>query len=317
MTPVIELRSLRKVFKKDKGTTVAVDNVSLSIPKGIIFGLLGPNGAGKSTTIAMICTLLRPTSGTVLVNGSDVNTQLAAARANIGLVFQEPTLDVELSAYENLIFQAMIYKVPKKEARIAEVLKFVGLEKVKNDRVKTYSGGMKRRLEIARALINEPNIILLDEPTLGLDASSRKELWQYLQKLIKEKQLTVLLTTHYLEEAERLCEQVAIMDQGKIVAQGATHDLIAKVAKDSVHITLTEENKALVAKIRKTIPKAKASGKEIRFFMDDASADIAKILKLIPASSIAKLEIKKPTLEDAYLHYAGKRFDESDQVKKK
>jgi ABC-2 type transport system ATP-binding protein len=316
-TAAIELRNLTKVFvKSKKEKTTAVNNVSLSIPKGIIFGLLGPNGAGKSTTIAMICTLLRPTKGTVLIDGVDVNKDLIAARSKIGLVFQESTLDIQLSAYDNLHFQAMMYKIPDKKKKIAEVIKLVGLQGKEHQEVKTYSGGMKRRLEIARALINDPEIVLLDEPTLGLDAASRRELWQYLQKLIEEKHITVLLTTHYLEEAERLCEYIAIMDAGKIVAQGSAEKLISAVAYDTVTVELLKEDKKIAEKLKKKARKVQVDANTVTFTLTD-SKTIGSVLETIGPSNISRLEMKKPSLEDAYLHYTGKKYDESDPRGKK
>jgi ABC-2 type transport system ATP-binding protein len=313
MPSAIELEKLTKVFEKDGKKITAVNNVSLSIPQGSIFGLLGPNGAGKTTTIAMICTLLRPTKGKVLLQGVDVTKDLNAARRQLGLVFQETTLDKELSAYDNLRFQAMLYKLPDKEKRIKDALDLVGL-KVGNEKVDTFSGGMKRRLEIARALISEPKIILLDEPTLGLDAASRRELWVYIKKLIDERHVTVLLTTHYLEEAERLSDYVAIMDNGKIVAQGTTQKLIAAVANDTITVTLKEEDKTLITKLRKHKIKVQAENNILKLSVKDASSALPTLLPIF-GKNVARLEIKKPSLEDAYLHYTGKEFSEEDKKK--
>jgi len=314
--PAITLRKLSKQFVKDKKKFLAVNNVSLEVPQGIVFGLLGPNGAGKTTTISMICTLLRPTSGSVELFGVDTTKNVYAARRQLGLVFQETTLDTELSAYDNLRFQAMLYKLENRERKINEAFKLVGLEKERNTLVKTFSGGMKRRLEIARALLTEPKIILLDEPTLGLDAAARKELWNYIQNLLSKKKITVLLTTHYLEEAERVCSYIALMDNGNIVRQGTPEQLISSVAKDVVIVSVQRGAQELAAKLRKekVVKEVAVEGKQLHVYLQDADTGLVKILKLLHGAE--KIEVKKPTLEDAYLQLTGKRFDEADTVKK-
>jgi len=220
---IIEVKNL---FKEFKGF-VAVKDVSFFVKKGEIFAFLGPNGAGKTTTIRMLTTLLRPTSGTILINGFDAITQRDDARRSFGIVFQDPSLDDELTAWENMEFHGILCQVPAeiRKKRIEELLEFVELKDRKNSLVKTFSGGMKRRLEIARGLLHHPKILFLDEPSLGLDAQTRNHLWQYIQELNREENITVFLTTHYLEEAEKVAQRIAIIDHGQIIAQGTTLDL--------------------------------------------------------------------------------------------
>jgi ABC-2 type transport system ATP-binding protein len=198
----------------------AVDNLTLDIYDNEVFGLLGQNGAGKTTIIHMLATLLRPTSGTATVNGYDIVIEPAKVRASVGIVFQAPSSDDMLTGYENLKLHSLLYKVPRqvREKRISDVLELVGLTKRKHDQVKKYSGGMRRRLEIARGIIHKPKIIFLDEPTLGLDPRSRESMWKYIQQLVKEEKITIILTTHYMEEDDILCDRIGIIDKGKIIA---------------------------------------------------------------------------------------------------
>jgi ABC-2 type transport system ATP-binding protein len=220
---IIQVKNLTKKFKD----FTAVNNISFNVKKGEIFGFLGPNGAGKSTTINVLTTLLHPTTGEVILNGFNVKNDKDNVRSSFGIVFQDPSLDSELTALENLEFHASLYKVPKKIAkeRIPSLLKFVDLWDRKNGLVKTFSGGMKRRLEIARGLIHHPKILFLDEPTLGLDAQTRNHLWEYIKKLNKEEGMTVFFTTHYLEEAEKIADKISFIDHGKIVRQGTAAEL--------------------------------------------------------------------------------------------
>ena len=232
MSNIVEVKKLTKKFDK----LIAVNNISFSVKKGEIFAFLGPNGAGKSTTIKILITLLHPTSGSAKVNGYDVLKQKDEVRHSFGIVFQDTSLDTELTAYENLDFHAALYNTPKKErkVRLEELLSFVGLLEKRNVIVKTFSGGMKRRLEIARGLIHHPKILFLDEPTLGLDAQTRNHLWGYIKKLNKEEGMTVFLTTHYLDEAEKIAGKIAIIDYGKIVATGTAAELKKKTKTKSL-----------------------------------------------------------------------------------
>ncbi|MCX6731565.1 MAG: ATP-binding cassette domain-containing protein [Candidatus Parcubacteria bacterium] len=220
---MIEVKNLTKKF----GDFTAVDNISFSVSGGEIFAFLGPNGAGKTTTIKMLTTLLRPTSGQIKLNGHNPATQQNEVRHSFGIVFQDPSLDDELTAYENMEFHGVLYKVSKnvRRERIEQLLKFVELWDRRDDLVKHFSGGMKRRLEIARGLIHHPKILFLDEPTLGLDPQTRNHIWNYIKNLNEEEKMTVFFTTHYMEEADRVAHRIAIIDNGKIIANGSAQEL--------------------------------------------------------------------------------------------
>ncbi len=220
---IIKIKNLTKKFKE----LTAVDDVSFQVKAGEIFAFLGPNGAGKTTTIKMLTTLLHPTSGEIEINGFSPLRQQNKARKSFGIVFQDPSLDDELTAYENMEFHSVLYNVPKKLSgqRIPELMKLVELWDRKDDLVKTFSGGMKRRLEIARGLIHHPKILFLDEPTIGLDPQTRSFLWKYIMKLNEKENMTIFLTTHYIEEAEKMADKVAIIDHGKILSIGTPNEL--------------------------------------------------------------------------------------------
>ena len=221
--------SVKNLTKKFKHSFTAVDDVSFDVPKGSVFAFLGPNGAGKTTTIKMLTTLLHPTSGTLLINGMDPVKHPHDVRQSFGIVFQDPSLDDELTAYENMFFHAGLYGVPRSESpkKIEDLMKFVELWDRKDSLVKTFSGGMKRRLEIARGLLHTPAILFLDEPTTGLDPQTRNYIWSYIKKLNEERGLTVFFTTHYMEEAERAAQRVAIIDHGKIVMNDTPANIVA------------------------------------------------------------------------------------------
>ena len=229
---MIKVENLVKKF----GNFVAVDKVSFNVEKGQIFAFLGPNGAGKTTTIKILTTLLRPSSGKVLLNGKDPVKDQYDVRCSFGIVFQDPSLDEELTAFENMEFHGVLYKVPKeiRRARIEQLLKFVELWDRKDELVKNFSGGMKRRLEVARGLIHHPKILFLDEPTLGLDPQTRNHIWNYIKEMSREEGMTVFFTTHYMEEAERAAQQVAVIDKGKIIAQGTPEELKKKTKTKSL-----------------------------------------------------------------------------------
>ena len=223
MSNIILAKNLTKKFN---GST-AVDTISFAVERGEIFAFLGPNGAGKSTTIKMLTTLLAPTSGEIVLDGNNPMDNKDGVRKSFGIVFQDPSLDDDLTAWENMYFHAMLYKIPAKErnSRIKELLKFVELLDRKNDLVKTFSGGMKRRLEIARGLLHHPAILFLDEPTIGLDPQTRNHMWSYLKNVNKVEKMTIFFTTHYMEEAEKIAERIAIIDHGKIIAVGTVKEL--------------------------------------------------------------------------------------------
>lgn len=229
---IIEVRNLTKKFND----FTAVNNISFSVKKGEIFSFLGPNGAGKTTTIKMLTTLLEPSDGEVKVNNFNLKNERDDVRRSFGIVFQDPSLDDELTAYENMDFHAVLYGVPKnvRKKRIDELLELVDLSDRKKDFVKSYSGGMKRRLEIARALIHTPKILFLDEPTVGLDPQTRNHIWSYVDNLSKKEGVTVFLTTHYMEEAEKIADSVVIIDHGKIIGSGSPDDLKKNTKTDSL-----------------------------------------------------------------------------------
>jgi ABC-2 type transport system ATP-binding protein len=228
---LIIIKNLTKKFDK----LIAVDHVSLDIHEGEVFGLLGPNGAGKTTIVHMLATLLKPTSGMAKINGYDIVKDSAKVRKNIGIVFQAPSSDDMLTGFENLKIHSYLYGVPSELRidRIKELLKLVGLYERKDDIVKKYSGGMRRRLEIARGLIHKPKVMFLDEPTLGLDPNSRKSMWDYIQKLVKEEKITIILTTHYMEEADTLCDRIGFINKGKIIAIDTPEQLKRMIKNNS------------------------------------------------------------------------------------
>jgi ABC-2 type transport system ATP-binding protein len=229
---IIAVNNLTKKF----GKVTAVDNISFSVKRGEIFAFLGPNGAGKSTTIKILTTLLQPTAGSVMLAGHNVVKEQAAVRKSFGIVFQDPSVDDELTAYENMWLHAVLYNIPKAEiaGRIEELLSLVELWDRQKSRVKTFSGGMKRRLEIARGLLHHPEVLFLDEPTLGLDTQTRNLLWDYVKTLSQTKDMTIFFTTHYLEEAENVAEQIAIIDHGKVIATGTAAELRKKTSTNSL-----------------------------------------------------------------------------------
>src|SRR5258708_4173570 len=232
MKEAIEVKDLVKKF----GDFVAVNHISFEIPSGEIFAFLGPNGAGKTTTIKMLTTLLQPTSGQILINGNDPVLQQDATRKSFGIVFQDPSLDEELTAFENMDFHGILYGVEKKlrYQRIQELLSIVELWDRRDHLVKTFSGGMRRRLEIARGLLHHPSIFFLDEPTIGLDPQTRNQIWSYIENLNKTEGITIFFTTHYMEEAEKFARQIAVIDQGKIIAKGTAETLKAQTKTASL-----------------------------------------------------------------------------------
>lgn len=247
----IEVKNVIKKF----GEFTAVDNISFEVPSGVVFAFLGPNGAGKTTTIKMLTTLLHQTSGDVRVYGYDTLSQQSEVRKSFGIVFQDPSLDEELTAYENMEFHGVLYDVKKtvRESRIKELLTIVELWDRKDHLVKTFSGGMRRRLEIARGLLHHPKIFFLDEPTIGLDPQTRNQIWAYIQNLNKTENITIFFTTHYMEEADKFAQQIAVIDRGKIVAQGTSAELKKQTKKESLE-------DAFLALTGKAIREEEASG---------------------------------------------------------
>jgi len=311
----ILVQNLTRKFKE----LVAVDNISFSVHQGELFGLLGPNGAGKTTTINVLATLLEPTSGNAAVAGFDVAKSQGDVRKHIGIVFQEPALDTKLTGRENLEFHAMMYKIPKVERkrRIADVLSLVELTDKADVLVENYSGGMKRRLEIARGLIHEPAVLFLDEPTLGLDSQTRRLIWDYIKKLNKERGVTIILTTHYMEEADFLCDRVAIIDHGKIVVLDTPAKLKDALGGDVVCLEVNDEQETLLNRMRSLewIKAAKHyNGCNLSLTMEKAETRIPEIVSIAEQdkAKITSVSIRKPSLEDAFLHFTGRTIREQE-----
>jgi len=285
---------------KDFNGVRAVDGISFEVEDKEIFGLLGPNGAGKTTTIMILVTLLKPTSGKAFVAGYDVLKNPSAVRKNIGVVFQETTLDLELTARENLDFHARLYGLSKseREKRINKVLELVDLQDKADEVVKNFSGGMKRRLEIARGFIHSPKVLFLDEPTLGLDAHTRRKIWKYIEEL-RERDVTIFLTTHYIEEAEKLCDRVAIMNRGKIIANDKPKNLI-ETNKNTVIITGYGFENALedLRHFEYVVYE-----NELRIFLERCEEVLPKILQILYKNNVEvkSISIKKPSLEDVFV----------------
>jgi len=309
--PAISIKNLTKKF----GDFTAVDSVSLDIGEGELFGLLGPNGAGKTTTISMLATLLTPTSGAASVGGFSINEQ-DNVRKSIGLVFQDPSLDDELTGRQNLELHGRLYHMPKRlrEQRIEQVLKLVELEDRANAKVKTYSGGMKRRLEIARGLMHHPKILFLDEPTLGLDPQTRRNIWEHIERLNKTEKLTIILTTHYMEEADYLCGRIAIMDHGKVIALDTPENLKNVLGGDVLTLETPDAEK-LCGLLKSECPKGGhvVDGK-LNLSVQHGEKRIPEILATAAKYhvTIDAVNLKKPTLEDVFIHYTGRTIREQD-----
>jgi ABC-2 type transport system ATP-binding protein len=305
---IVELDSLRKEF----GDLVAVDGASFSISEGEVFGLLGPNGAGKTTILHMLATLLKPTSGTARVNGYDIVNEPSKVRKSIGMVFQEPSSDDLLTGYENLKLHALLYGVPRsiREKRIKEVLELVDLTDRKGDLVKHYSGGMRRRLEIARGLLHNPKVLFLDEPTLGLDPQSREHIWHYIEGLVAEQRISVIITTHYMEEADRLCDRIAIVDHGKVVVLDTPENLKRELGGDIVKLEIKEPNLKAVEALP-YVKKVEVKGSSVFLTVTDAGAHLQEILSLVGKVSTASLH--PPSLDDVFMHYTGREYKEEGE----
>lgn len=301
-TNSIEVRNFTKKF----GDFTAVDNISFDVEEGSIFAFLGPNGAGKSTTINTLCTIQEKTSGDLKINGYDVSSQQDKVRSNIGIVFQESTLEDKLSIEENLKLHCEFYKVPKKEVkeRIRFALNLVDLESNRKAPVGSLSGGMKRRAEIARGLVHYPKVLFLDEPTTGLDPQTRANVWEYILKLQKQKDITIFLTTHYMEEAE-ICQKVAIIDNGKIVAYDTPHNLKKQYTSTITNIE-TEKPEIIISYLRNNNLQYEYSGSIITIYSTDSSLlpDIISDNK----DYINDIEITKGSLNDVFLAITGKEI---------
>ncbi|TDC63284.1 ATP-binding cassette domain-containing protein [Actinomadura sp. GC306] len=299
--PAVEVDGLSKRF----GDVEAVRGIEFTVRPGEIFGFLGPNGAGKSTTINMLCTLLRPSGGRALVAGHDVVRERDAVRRNIGLVFQDTTLDGYLSGEQNLRFHAELYGVPRQVVaeRMRQVLEMVGLWDRRGDLVQTYSGGMKRRLEIARGLLHSPRVLFLDEPTVGLDPQTRASIWDYIRRLKDAEEITIFMTTHYMDEAE-FCDRIAIMDSGTIVALDTPESLKAGIGEDRVRIQTSDDEAAIAALAERFGLAAVVSEGAVAFSVPAGEAFVPRLFAELGVP-IRSVSVSRPSLDDVFMSFTG------------
>ncbi len=323
MSDIISVKNLTEVYSDG---TKAVDNISFSVQEGEFFGFLGPNGAGKSTTIKILTTLLRKTSGTVTVAGHDIESGAGAIRRLIGVQSQDTTVDGDLTGRENLMLQGHFQQISgvKLKTRINELLSLVGLESAADKRARNYSGGMKKRLDLATALVHEPRLVFLDEPTTGLDPQSRLAIWSYLERLNKEEGTTIFLTTQYLEEADRLCKRLAIIDFGKIVTSGSPAELKREIGADSIKLSIDncERDKPRARELLETLSGVTSvvdAGPEecLNVFAKNAGPLVADIVRAFDSSDIRLLSVtfSSPSLDDVFLKHTGRRIRAEDLVK--
>ena len=305
---IVQVENLSKVFDKE---IVAVDNISFHVKEGEIFGFLGPNGAGKTTTIKVLTTLLQPTNGQVNIATFDVRKKPDSVRRSIGIVPQALTLDDDLKGMTNLLLSAKLYRVPDKIAkeRADELLKLVGLKDAAERDVSTYSGGMRKRLELIIGLIHNPKVLFLDEPTLGLDIQTRSVIWDYLKKLNKENGLTIFITTHYLEEADLLCDRIAIIDQGKVLIEDTPSNLKQKLGGDMIEISVDDNVKAkeLISELN-SVEKIDTVGQKLRIKTNKGDEVLPLILEICKANKInvKTVALSKPSLDEVFLEYTGR-----------
>jgi len=312
----IVLENLTKTF----GDLTAVDNVTLSVKSGEIFGLLGPNGAGKTTIINMLTTLMTPTSGSATITGHDIETDPEEVRRSIGIIFQDPSLDIGLTGRENLDFHATMYGIgaTERKKRIAEVLAVVGLTEKADVLVENYSGGMKRRLEIARGLIHRPRVLFLDEPTLGLDAQTRRKIWDHIRDLNNKYAMTIILTTHYMEEADYLCDRIAIIDHGRIIALDTPDGLKKLLQGDVVTLGLNGAAAVLLPVLQEKpwIHEVNLHNSNLTVTVTDGEKRIPDLFVLAQAAgtSITTVSLSKPSLEDVFIHLTGSSIREQEGI---
>ncbi|MBC7120853.1 MAG: ATP-binding cassette domain-containing protein [Candidatus Methanosuratus sp.] len=308
----ISVHDLTKVF----GSTVAVDHISFDTEEGEIFGLIGLNGAGKTTTILMLTTLLNPTSGTATVCGYDILKEKDSIRRSIGVVFEEQAVDIYLTGRQNLDFSVRMYNVPAKERRerITNALEAIGLADFADVKVKDYSGGMLRRLEIARAMLTNPKVLFLDEPTIGVDVQTRRYLWDYLRRVNKELGMTIFISTSYLEEADYLCNRVALIDEGKLIATGTPEELKASIGKNLVSIKVATGINADFVKLLQGldyVEKIEERDGSLELSLKNGSIGIPDIVRLARRNgfTISSISSHNPSLNDVLLHYTGKKAE--------
>jgi ABC-2 type transport system ATP-binding protein len=304
---LIRVRGLEKKYAE----VHAVRGIDLDVERGEIFGFLGPNGAGKSTTIKILCTLASPTAGTASIAGHDVVTAQDDVRSQIGLVFQETTLDDYLTAYRNLLFHGELYDVPKDAlpARIEQTMRMVGLWDRKDSVVGTFSGGMKRRLEIARGLVHAPKVLFLDEPTIGLDPQTRASIWGYIGELKKEHDTTIFLTTHYMDEAEH-CDRIAIMDAGQIACVDTPAKLKASVGKDQIRVKTRDDDAAIATIKSKFDIDAKLLDGAVIFGVDAGEEFLPKLIAEL--DGVLSVSVSRPSLDDVFLHFTGRAMRDAE-----
>jgi ABC-2 type transport system ATP-binding protein len=307
MPKIIETKQLTKTYNSLK----AVDDLNITVESGEIFGLLGPNGAGKTTAISMLCTILKPTSGTATVNGFDIVKEANKVRKSIGIVFQDPSVDDRLTGRENLYMHANLYGVPASEQRerIDSVLRLVELDDRADDLLRTYSGGMRRRLELGRGLIHYPKVLFLDEPTVGLDPQTRDHIWKYIKELKQAHDITVVLTTHYMDEADRLSDRIAIMDHGKIIVLD-TPAKLKETLEGDVIIVRTNNIQQLKEAINKALPQNQIQivDSALEITVRNGKAVMPRIMEIATTNKIyvESLLLREPNLEDVFLHYTGR-----------
>jgi ABC-2 type transport system ATP-binding protein len=304
----VEVRGLEKRY----GDLEAVRGVSFDVAPGETFGFLGPNGAGKSTTISMLCTLIRPTGGTARVAGFDVTKNPLGVRRRIGLVFQDPTLDEYLTALENLQFHAQLYRMPRDRAaeRIPAVLEMVGLWERRKGLVRTFSGGMKRRLEIARGLLHSPQVLFLDEPTVGLDPQTRVHIWDYIETLRDREAITIFLTTHYMDEAE-YCGRIAIIDNGEIVTMDTPDALKAAVGKDRIELRTEDDARARRELDERFRIEATPTSEGLTFHVAEGEEFVPRLFAELPVG-IKAVSIARPTLDDVFMRHTGRTIRDAE-----
>ncbi|MGZ4184860.1 MAG: ATP-binding cassette domain-containing protein [Solirubrobacteraceae bacterium] len=318
MTLAIEAEDLKKTYPP---AVTALDGVSLAVEAGTIFGLLGPNGAGKSTTVRVLSTMSRPDSGRAYVGGIDVLADPVGVRRAIGVVGQKHGADPEATGRENLVLQGEFYGLTGRELRqrVAQSLERFGLDDAAGRTVKTYSGGMQRRLEIAMGLLHRPQVLFLDEPTTGLDPEARVQMWREIERLAAEEQMTILLTTHYLEEADRLASMLAIIDRGKVVARGTPNELKSELQGDAIQVELADlgdwRASAAVGRVA-GLAEVKLDGRVIRARAQNGGAAIPAVLAALDAQGVTAkaVTLARPSLDDVYLRHAGRAFHETDET---